>query len=135
MISRILFTTGVVSAMAVVGPVRAQGEDDALSSDESGTAMWMDAMDDAHARDKRVPTKAGVSVASEAGSGVYRVHEGDTLWDISSKELGNAYDWPRLWSYNPEITNPHWIYPDSEVRLAPAGGGVATSTAPTSSLT
>ena len=41
----------------------------------------------------------------------YSVQAGDTLWDISNKFLGNSYYWPRLWSINDYITNPHWIYP------------------------
>lgn len=47
----------------------------------------------------------------------YVVQRGDTLWDISSKFLGNPYYWPRLWSINEQITNPHWIYPGNRVRF------------------
>ena len=47
----------------------------------------------------------------------YVVTRGDTLWDISSKFLGNAYYWPRLWSINEQITNPHWIYPGNRIRF------------------
>jgi hypothetical protein len=45
------------------------------------------------------------------------VRRGDTLWDISSRYYQNPYYWPRLWSYNPQIQNPHWIYPGDRVRL------------------
>lgn len=45
----------------------------------------------------------------------YTVQPGDTLWEISSKFLGNAYYWPRLWSINDYITNPHWIYPGNRI--------------------
>lgn len=45
----------------------------------------------------------------------YIVQQGDTLWDISSRFLGNPYYWPRLWSINEQITNPHWIYPGNRV--------------------
>jgi hypothetical protein len=48
---------------------------------------------------------------------VHTVHEGDTLWDISDRYFGDPWHWPELWSYNPEITNPHWIYPLDQVRL------------------
>lgn len=47
----------------------------------------------------------------------YTVQSGDTLWDISNKFLGNAYYWPRLWSINEQITNPHWIYPGNRIRF------------------
>jgi hypothetical protein len=55
------------------------------------------------------------------------VKEGDTLWDLSGRYLDSSYEWPRLWSYNPEITNPHWIYPGHVLRLRDgAPGGYST---------
>lgn len=57
------------------------------------------------------------------------VKEGDTLWDLSGRYLQSSYEWPRLWSYNPEITNPHWIYPGHVLRLRDgAPGGFSTPT-------
>jgi LysM domain len=57
------------------------------------------------------------------------VKEGDTLWDLSGRYLESSYEWPRLWSYNPEITNPHWIYPGHVLRLRDGGpGGYSTPT-------
>ena len=53
------------------------------------------------------------------------VQKGDTLWDLSSRYYGNAWGWPKMWSYNPQITNPHWIYPGDVIRLLPPGGGPA----------
>ena len=41
----------------------------------------------------------------------YVIQEGDTLWDISNKFMGDSDNWPELWSLNEKITNPHWIYP------------------------
>lgn len=48
---------------------------------------------------------------------VYVVRPGDTLWDITGRYVGDPYQWPRIWSYNPEVTNPHWIYPLDRLRL------------------
>lgn len=45
----------------------------------------------------------------------YIIQPGDTLWDISSKFLGNSDNWPSLWSVNEQITNPHWIYPGNRI--------------------
>jgi nucleoid-associated protein YgaU len=39
----------------------------------------------------------------------HTVKDGDTLWDITQTYYGDPYRWPQVWSYNPEITNPHWI--------------------------
>jgi hypothetical protein len=52
---------------------------------------------------------------------VHRVRRGDTLWDITGRYFGNPWEWPRVWSHNPEVTNPHWIYPDDLIRLKAAG--------------
>jgi len=60
----------------------------------------------------------------------HTVMEGETLWDITESYYGDPYRWPQIWSYNPEITNPHWIYPDLELRLRPTDGNVV-ETAPT----
>lgn len=54
------------------------------------------------------------------GGGVPQAHSvkrGDTLWSISGQYYRNPYNWPRLWSHNPQIQNPHWIYPGDRVWL------------------
>lgn len=41
----------------------------------------------------------------------HEVVAGDTLWDISSTYLKSPWYWPKVWSLNPQISNPHLIYP------------------------
>jgi hypothetical protein len=62
-----------------------------------------------------------VSLGGEPVPATHTIEKGDTLWDISSTYFNNPWEWPRVWSYNPEITNPHWIYPGGTVRLYAAG--------------
>lgn len=60
---------------------------------------------------------------------IHTVKRGDTLWDLSGRYYGNPWNWPKVWSYNPQITNPHWIYPGDQVRMRRGGAGALSSAA------
>jgi len=47
----------------------------------------------------------------------YKVLEGDTLWDISTKEIQDPFLWPKIWKENPEIKNPDRISPDQTIKI------------------
>jgi len=47
----------------------------------------------------------------------YKVKKGDTLWDISNKELKDPFLWPKIWKENPGIKTPDLIYPDQIVKI------------------
>lgn len=57
----------------------------------------------------------------ETAPETHTVQKGDTLWDLSARYLSSPWSWPKLWSWNPAITNPHWIYPGDVIRLYPPG--------------
>lgn len=48
---------------------------------------------------------------------IHVVKKGDTLWDLCNSYYANPWSWPKVWSYNPQVVNPHWIYPGDQLRM------------------
>ena len=78
-----------------------------------------------------------LSAPAQEGGRTYIIKKGDTLWGISERFIKDPYYWPGLWANNPDIGNPHFIYPgqtlkiyDGRIELVPAYPAAAAIEAP-----
>ncbi|RMG14694.1 MAG: LysM peptidoglycan-binding domain-containing protein [Deltaproteobacteria bacterium] len=75
------------------------------------------------------PVLPGPPPNFDAAPETYVVQPGDTLWDITQRFLGNAWYWPKVWSFNPEIPNANWIEPGTVIRFRSGGEALPTQLA------
>jgi hypothetical protein len=66
-------------------------------------------------------TSMSVPLAADAPS-QYVVKQGDTLWDIAAVFLRDPWYWPEIWYVNPQVANPHLIYPGDVLNLVYVDG-------------
>jgi hypothetical protein len=52
-------------------------------------------------------------------SEIYPIQKGDNLWEISETLFSDGYFWPKVWSINSSISNPHVIEPGRKIRFVP----------------
>jgi len=109
-------------ALLIAPGARAQDE---LENEEFGGQVPTDELG---FEDERFegPGEGAPELEPELGE-THAVRPGDTLWDLSTEYLNNAWYWPKVWSYNPQLTNPHWIFPGNEVRFYPSDENLPTA--------
>jgi hypothetical protein len=100
--------------------VEASDYSDYFGESRNGDGEGPRSLGEARAKGKAYRLGQNGSVYRKPSQEFHTVHQGDTLWQLSDRYFGDPYHWPELWSYNPEITNPHWIYPLDQVRLTAA---------------
>jgi hypothetical protein len=65
---------------------------------------------------RTIATGSGIALTADAPD-QYVVKSGDTLWDISKVFLREPWYWPEIWYVNPQVQNPHLIYPGDVLKL------------------
>jgi hypothetical protein len=107
----------LVLTMSLASSVFAQSEEPQPAVGASGTA----------AGGAAAPGTESAPDAEPQVSETHVVENGDTLWDLCTKYLNSPWYWPKIWSYNPQITNPHWIFPGNELRFYPSDESLPTA--------
>lgn len=110
-----------VAACAVINPASAETEEQRLVA----IAKQL----------KPISDSAWNEIAGSQASETYDLQKGDTLWDVSKRLFGNAYYWPKVWSLNADIKNPHVVVPGQKLSFTPGSSESMPKLAPATGST
>lgn len=119
------------TAPAAVSPAASMGDTDETATEVAAAKAAPDTVTTA----EPAPVSAARAAIKPDAPATYTVQRGDTLWDLANLFLSDPWLWPEIWQVNPQVDNPHLIYPgdvlalgygaNGEPRITLARGGAA----------
>lgn len=126
-----LFFTVLITVGCTTTPTNSGSEEMAAEAAEEVQAevsvdepvvYEVDGAENVQVDDLPTPPEQNSATLKASAPEQYVVQKGDTLWDLSNKFLNQPWYWPEIWYMNPQVNNPHLIFPGDVINVFYVGG-------------